>query len=92
LSTCRTRAVTLINFALSKHLVRESDPLTDQRGSLAYVSPDVLSGNPYDGKASDMWAMGVLLYTMLYGQFPFYDNDPQELFRKIRTADYVFPK
>ena len=44
LSTCRTRAVTLINFALSKHLVRESDPLTDQRGSLAYVSPDVLSG------------------------------------------------
>ena len=50
------------------------------------------TGKPYDGKASDMWAMGVLLYTMLYGQFPFYDNDPQELFRKIKTADYTLPR
>ena len=33
-----------MNFALSKHLVREDDMLNDQRGSLAYVSPDVLSG------------------------------------------------
>ena len=41
---CRTKAVTLINFGLSKHLVRENLLLTDQRGSLAYVSPDVLSG------------------------------------------------
>ncbi len=36
--------MTLTNFALSKHLVRSNDKLTDQRGSLAYVSPDVLSG------------------------------------------------
>lgn len=49
-------------------------------------------GNPYCGKASDMWATGVLLYTMLYGQFPFYDSDPQELFRKIRAADYSIPR
>ena len=40
----RTQQVTIINFALGKHLVREDDLLTDQRGSLAYVSPDVLSG------------------------------------------------
>lgn len=40
----RTNEITLINFALGKHLVREDDLLSDQRGSLAYVSPDVLSG------------------------------------------------
>lgn len=39
-----------------------------------------------------MWAMGVLLYTMLYGQFPFYDDDPQELFKKIRAAAFNIPK
>ena len=39
-----------------------------------------------------MWAMGVLLYTMVYGQFPFYDNDPQELFRKIKKAKYTIPR
>ena len=43
-SICRTGKVTLTNFGLSKHLVRGGDLLTDQRGSPAYVSPDVLSG------------------------------------------------
>lgn len=41
---CRNKEVILINFALSKHLVRDDEMLTDQCGSLAYVSPDVLSG------------------------------------------------
>ena len=36
--------MTFINFALSKHLVRNDELLTDQCGSLAYVSPEVLSG------------------------------------------------
>ena len=38
------RRVTLTNFCLGKHLIREMDPLKDQRGSPAYISPDVLSG------------------------------------------------
>ena len=46
---------------------------------LSFIS-DVLSGKPYLGKPSDMWALGVVLFTMLYGQFPFYDSVPQELF------------
>ena len=52
----------------------------------------ILTGAPYSGKASDMWALGVVLFTMLYGQFPFYDNVPHELFRKIKAADYKMPK
>ena len=65
--------------------------LKDQRGSPAYISPDVLSGKPYLGKPSDMWALGVVLFTMLYGQFPFYDSVPQELFAKIKSAEYTIP-
>lgn len=38
-----------------------------------------------------MWAMGVILYTMLCGQFPFYDSDRQQLFKKIRSADFIIP-
>lgn len=86
-----TRRVTVTNFCLGKHLVSESDLLRDQRGSPAYISPDVLSGKPYRGKPSDMWALGVVLFTMLYGQFPFYDSIPQELFRKIKSAEYTIP-
>ncbi|ELT95415.1 hypothetical protein CAPTEDRAFT_226259 [Capitella teleta] len=88
----RTRRVTITNFCLGKHLISENDLLTNQRGSPAYISPDVLSDRPYLGKPSDMWAMGVVLYTMLYGRFPFYDSAPHELFRKIKSADYALPK
>jgi serine/threonine-protein kinase 40 len=38
-----------------------------------------------------MWALGVVLYTMLYGRFPFYDSEPLELFRKIKSVDYTLP-
>lgn len=87
----RSRRITITNFCLGKHLVNENDLLQDQRGSPAYISPDVLSGSPYLGKPSDVWALGVVLFTMLYGQFPFYDSVPQELFRKIKAADYKIP-
>lgn len=87
----KSRRVTITNFCLGKHLVSENDLLKDQRGSPAYISPDVLSGKPYLGKPSDMWALGVVLFTMIYGQFPFYDSAPQELFRKIKVAEYSIP-
>ncbi|XP_011503255.1 PREDICTED: probable serine/threonine-protein kinase DDB_G0277165 [Ceratosolen solmsi marchali] len=87
----RTRKVTITNFCLGKHLSCENDLLKDQRGSPAYISPDVLCGKPYLGKPSDMWALGVVLYTMLYGQFPFYDSSPTQLFSKIKAASYYVP-
>ncbi|XP_023232881.1 serine/threonine-protein kinase 40-like [Centruroides sculpturatus] len=87
----KTRRIVITNFCLGKHLLNENDLLKDQRGSPAYISPDVLSGKPYLGKPSDMWAVGVVLFTMLYGQFPFYDSVPQELFRKIKAAEYEIP-
>lgn len=87
-----TRDITITNFCLGQHLPSEKDRLRDQRGSPAYISPDVLSSKPYLGKPSDMWALGVVLFTMLYGHFPFYDASPQELFRKIKAAQYTLPK
>ena len=86
----RSRKVTLTNFCLGKHLMNNNDLLKDQRGSPAYISPDVLSGKPYAGKPSDMWALGVVLFTMLYGQFPFYDNAPHELFQSKENVWHTF--
>ncbi|XP_034936140.1 probable serine/threonine-protein kinase MARK-B [Chelonus insularis] len=87
----KTRKVTITNFCLGKHLASENDLLKDQRGSPAYISPDVLCGKPYLGKPSDMWALGVVLFTMLYGQFPFYDSSPTQLFNKIKAVNYHIP-
>uniref|UniRef100_A0A182QIZ1 Serine/threonine-protein kinase 40 n=1 Tax=Anopheles farauti TaxID=69004 RepID=A0A182QIZ1_9DIPT len=87
----RTGRVVLTNFFLGKHLINDQECLFDQRGSPAYISPDVLGGKPYRGKPSDMWALGVILYTIVFGKFPFLDTTPTALFRKIREADYTIP-
>lgn len=70
-----------------------------ERSSKGYAFPGfsgcvcpLPAGRPYRGKPSDMWALGVVLFTMLYGQFPFYDSIPQELFRKIKAAEYTIPE
>ena len=38
-----------------------------------------------------MWALGVMLFTMLFGGFPFYDDDPKKLFCKIKSGNFHFP-
>ncbi|XP_052864206.1 serine/threonine-protein kinase pkn6-like [Anopheles cruzii] len=87
----RTKRVVLTNFFLGKHLINGNELLYDQRGSPAYISPDVLAGKPYRGKPSDIWALGVILYTLIYGRYPFLDNTPAGLFRKIREVDFTIP-
>lgn len=86
----RTNKIILTNFCLGKHLNSENDSLHDQRGSPAYISPDVLTGS-YKGKPSDIWSCGVILYTMIYSHFPFIENTTTGLFKKIRQADFVIP-
>lgn len=88
----RLRRVCLVNLCLGKQLINDDDLLKDQRGSPAYISPEVLSAKPYAGKPSDLWALGVVLFTMIYGQFPFYDSVPSALFAKIKAVDYALPK
>ncbi|CAG9793594.1 unnamed protein product [Diatraea saccharalis] len=87
----RTGRITVTNFCLGTHLGSDRDLLKDQRGSPAYISPDVLLCKPYSGKPSDMWALGVVLYTMLYGQFPFCDASLAQLFTRIQAAAYNIP-
>lgn len=50
-------------------------------GSYAYASPEILKGIPYDPFLSDLWAMGCVLYAMVFGRLPFDDRDPSKLIR-----------
>ncbi|GJQ70383.1 hypothetical protein Trydic_g22814 [Trypoxylus dichotomus] len=69
-----------------------SDWLHDKRGCPAYVSPEILKvGANYSGKAADMWSLGVILYTMLVGRYPFNDSDHANLFAKISRGHFVIP-
>lgn len=69
-----------------------SDTLTDKHGCPAYVSPEILSArNGYSGKCADLWSLGVMIYTMLVGRYPFHDREPMVLFGKIRRGVYKIP-
>lgn len=50
-------------------------------GSYAYASPEILRGIPYDPFLSDVWAMGCVLFAMVFGRLPFDDRDPSKLIR-----------
>uniref|UniRef100_A0A0A9X162 Tribbles 2 n=1 Tax=Lygus hesperus TaxID=30085 RepID=A0A0A9X162_LYGHE len=69
------------------------DVLQDKRGCPAYVSPEILRSNArYSGRAADMWSLGVILYTMLVGRYPFNDAEHTNLFAKITRGLFVLPE
>lgn len=71
----------------------DNDRLSDRRGCPAYVAPEVLrSGRAYSGKAADIWSLGVLLYTMLVGRYPFNDAEHASLFAKISRGQFAVPE
>lgn len=83
-----------INFLFSKFIV-DDNTLFGTSGSPAYISPEVLNQetNPigYKGRPRDIWALGVVLFIMLYGEFPFVDTHPRPLFTKIKNGNFHFP-
>lgn len=60
-------------------------------GTPAYVSPEVINRNGYDGAKADVWSCGVILYVLLAGYLPFYDSNLMEMYRKIGKAKFRFP-
>lgn len=90
---CRTRLALLgLNDCILLH-DKDDDSLTDRHGCPAYVSPELLTNGKgsYAGRAADIWSLGVSLYTMLIGRYPFQDTQPAVLFAKIRRGVFSLP-
>ena len=64
--------------------------MTTACGTPGYVAPEVLEGRGYEFYC-DFWSIGVILYVLLCGYPPFYEETNEELFEKIKTADFDFP-
>lgn len=82
--------VTLIDFGLAR-LVR-GYPLITRCGSEEYAAPEVIAGEPYDGRLSDSWSFGVILYACLIGSLPFNPDNgrPRALAEKIVSVTYRY--
>lgn len=64
----------LSDFGLSR-FIDPSSPLLETRcGSEEYAAPELIMGKKYDGRKTDVWALGVVLYALLSGILPFLDD------------------
>ena len=68
--------------------------LTTNCGSPHYCAPEVWNGqqDAYDGRKNDAWSCGIILYVMLTGKQPFFDEDDDALLEQVNTADVDYPK
>ncbi|XP_031736973.1 serine/threonine-protein kinase SRK2I isoform X3 [Cucumis sativus] len=84
----------ICDFGYSKSSVLHSQPKSTV-GTPAYIAPEVLLRQEYDGKIADVWSCGVTLYVMLVGAYPFEDPDEPKDFRKtiqrILGVQYSIP-
>jgi BR serine/threonine kinase len=60
-------------------------------GSPHYAAPEVVRGMAYDGRASDVWSLGVILFAMLAGYLPFDDESLRNLVNKIKRGTFQMP-
>lgn len=65
--------IKLIDFGSAAYI--KSGPFDVFVGTIDYAAPEVLAGRPYRGKEQDVWALGILLYTIIYKENPFYSID-----------------
>ncbi|GAB1320593.1 serine/threonine protein kinase [Madurella fahalii] len=65
--------IKLIDFGSAAYI--KSGPFDVFVGTIDYAAPEVLAGKPYGGKEQDVWALGILLYTIIYKENPFYSID-----------------
>lgn len=92
-STAREDAnLKLADFGLAQ-LIQPSEMMHATCGTPSYVAPEVLSKDPTKGygKEVDMWSIGVILYILLCGFPPFYDEDNSVLFNAIRKGEFDYP-
>ena len=83
-------SVKISDFGLSR-FVGENGMVNTPCGSPCYASPECLSGDPYDGRASDMWSVGVTLYAMVTGQLPWTKHNRNKMFEQIKAGEYTIP-
>ncbi|XP_070183126.1 calcium/calmodulin-dependent protein kinase type II delta chain-like isoform X2 [Littorina saxatilis] len=89
-SKAKGAAVKLADFGLAIEVQGDQQAWFGFAGTPGYLSPEVLRKDPY-GKPVDVWACGVILYILLVGYPPFWDEDQHRLYAQIKAGAYDYP-
>lgn len=85
------RSIKLTDFGLSKIFKLSDEQMMQTRcGTPCYVAPEILQGTKY-GPEVDYWSMGVILYVMIFSQYPFPTNDMYSMYEHIIAGKFEFP-
>uniref|UniRef100_A0A673LUW0 non-specific serine/threonine protein kinase n=1 Tax=Sinocyclocheilus rhinocerous TaxID=307959 RepID=A0A673LUW0_9TELE len=83
--------IKITDFGLCKEGITDGATMKTFCGTPEYLAPEVLEDNDY-GRAVDWWGLGVVMYEMMCGRLPFYNQDHERLFELILMEDIRFPR
>ncbi|XP_032870336.1 RAC-beta serine/threonine-protein kinase [Amblyraja radiata] len=83
--------IKITDFGLCKEGITDGATMKTFCGTPEYLAPEVLEDNDY-GRAVDWWGLGVVMYEMMCGRLPFYNQDHEKLFELILMEEIRFPR
>uniref|UniRef100_A0A672RJI8 non-specific serine/threonine protein kinase n=1 Tax=Sinocyclocheilus grahami TaxID=75366 RepID=A0A672RJI8_SINGR len=83
--------IKITDFGLCKEGITNEATMKTFCGTPEYLAPEVLEDNDY-GRAVDWWGLGVVMYEMMCGRLPFYNQDHERLFELILMEEIRFPR
>ncbi|XP_071719872.1 serine/threonine-protein kinase GRIK2-like isoform X2 [Rutidosis leptorrhynchoides] len=86
-----TGTVKIGDFSVSQICENENDKLRRSPGTPVFTAPECCLGKSYHGKTADIWAVGVTLYCMITGRYPFLGDTLQDTYDKIVNDTLFFP-
>lgn len=101
---CTHRDLKLENILLDRHnnvklcdfgFTREYEPRTlldTVCGTTCYMAPEMLLHKKYSGESVDVWSLGIILYTLIYGEMPFEEESELDSKLKITTEEPNYPE
>nr|GEZ21293.1 serine/threonine-protein kinase GRIK2 isoform X1 [Tanacetum cinerariifolium] len=84
-----TGTVKIGDFSVSQVFEDENDELRRSPGTPVFTAPECCLGQNYHGKTADIWAVGVTLYCMIFGQYPFLGDTLQDTYDKVSKFHIV---
>ncbi|XP_022756102.1 serine/threonine-protein kinase GRIK1-like isoform X2 [Durio zibethinus] len=86
-----TGMVKIGDFSVSQVFEDDDDELRRSPGTPVFTAPECCLGLTYHGKAADTWAVGVTLYCMVLGKYPFLGETLQDTYDKIVNNPLILP-
>jgi serine/threonine protein kinase len=87
----RDMGIKVADFGLAAQLEHDGEKKRTICGTPNYIAPEILEGKHGHSYEVDIWSLGVILYTMVFGRPPFETSDVKTTYRRIRYNQYSFP-